>query len=76
MDRAKHQELTEKRGKIIANRVMRDFRASYNLALRIADDPDALPDNPVKAVTFNKERRKWLPLTLFNLAPPRRALSP
>ena len=58
MVRAKHQDLSEKRGKVTANHVMRDFRAAYNLALRIIDDPDLLPDNPVKAVTFNKERRK------------------
>ncbi len=58
MVRAKHQELSETRGKVTANHVMRDFRAAYNLALRIIDDPDQLPDNPVKAVTFNKERRK------------------
>lgn len=56
--RSKHQELTIKHGKVTANRVMRDLRAAYNLALRIIDDPDQLPDNPVKAVTFNKERRK------------------
>jgi integrase len=56
MVRAKHQELTETRGKVTANHVMRDFRAAYNLALRIVDDPDLIPDNPVKAVTFNKVR--------------------
>jgi integrase len=56
MARAKHDALTEGHGKVTANKVMRDFRAAYNLALRIMDDPDALPDNPVKAVTFNKER--------------------
>lgn len=54
--RAKHHELTETRGKVTANHVMRDFRAAYNLALRIVDKPDLLPDNPVKAVTFNKVR--------------------
>ncbi len=58
MVRAKHQELSEKRGKVTANHTMRDFRAGYNLALRVVDNPDLLPDNPVKAVTFNKERRK------------------
>jgi integrase len=58
MVRARHQELTEKRGKVTANHMMRDFRAAYNLALRIIDNPDLLPDNPVKAVTFNKERRQ------------------
>lgn len=56
MVRAKHQELSEKRGKVTANHVMRDLRAAYNLALRIVDNPDLIPDNPVKAVTFNKER--------------------
>ena len=35
---------------------MRDFRAAYNFALKVLDDPDALPGNPVEAVTFNKER--------------------
>jgi integrase len=56
MVRTKHQELTETRGKVTANHVMRDFRAAYNLALRIVDDPALIPDNPVKAVTFNKAR--------------------
>jgi hypothetical protein len=56
--RAKHHELTATRGKVTANHVMRDFRAAYNLALRLVDDADLLPDNPVKAVTFNRVRRK------------------
>ena len=54
--RAKHEELTETRGKVTANPVMRDLRAAYNLALRIIDNPDLLPDNPVKAITFNRVR--------------------
>ena len=58
MVRAKHQELSDTRGKVTANHMMRDLRAAYNLALRIVDNPDLIPDNPVKAVTFNKERRK------------------
>lgn len=58
MVRARHQELSETRGKITANHMMRDLRAAYNLALRVIDNPDLIPDNPVKAVTFNKERRK------------------
>jgi integrase len=58
MVRAKHVAISENHGKVTANHVMRDFRAAYNLALRIIDNPDLLPDNPVKAVTFNKERRK------------------
>ncbi|MFP4043090.1 MAG: hypothetical protein ACLFTP_00755 [Rhodosalinus sp.] len=35
---------------------MRDFRAAYNCALKVVDDPDALPGDPVAAVTLNKER--------------------
>jgi integrase len=58
MVRARHQDLSEKRGKVVANHAMRHFRAAYNLALRVVDDPDLLPANPVVAVTFNKERRK------------------
>ena len=58
MVRARHQLLSDTRGKVTANHVMRDLRAAYNLALRVIDNPDHLPDNPVKAVTFNKERRK------------------
>ncbi len=56
--RAKHHSLSEDRGPTIANQVMRELRAAYNLALRVVDDTDMLPDNPVKAVTFNKQRRK------------------
>ena len=44
--RAKHHELTVERGKVTANHVMRDLRAAYNLALRVIDDPDLLPDTP------------------------------
>jgi integrase len=54
--RKQHNDITKKNGKVTANHAMRDLRAAYNLALRIIDDPDLLPDNPVKAVTFNKER--------------------
>jgi Site-specific recombinase XerD len=54
--REKHKHLTTKHGKRVANQALKIFRAAYNLALKIADDPDTLPDNPVKAVTFNKER--------------------
>ena len=33
---------------------MRDFRAAYNFALKVVDDPDVLPGNPVETVIFNK----------------------
>ena len=57
MCRARHRELSSKNGKVVANQVFREFRAMYNIALRAMDEVDDLPDNPVKAVTFNKERR-------------------
>jgi integrase len=56
MVRQRHETISETIGKTAANQVMRDLRAAYNFALRVIDNPDALPDNPVKAVTFNKER--------------------
>lgn len=56
MCRERHRKITHKNGKIAANLTLREFRAAYNIALRVADDADALPDNPVKAVTFNRER--------------------
>jgi integrase len=56
MARERHQEISVRHGKRVANQALRDFRAAYNLALKVIDDPDSLPDNPVKAVTFNKER--------------------
>lgn len=54
--REKHQRISEKNGPRIANMTLKDFKWAYNFALRVMDDPDALADNPVKAVTFNKER--------------------
>ncbi|WP_417319609.1 tyrosine-type recombinase/integrase [Erythrobacter aureus] len=56
MCRTRHQEITTGHGKYVANQVFREFRAAYNIALRVMDEVDDLPDNPVKAVTFNKER--------------------
>jgi len=56
MAREKHRHISTKHGKAVANNSMRLFRAAYNLALRVVDDPDALPSNPVQAVTFNKVR--------------------
>jgi integrase len=55
---AKHDELSERGHKVLANRVMRDFRAAYNLALKSCDDDHQLRANPIGAITFNKERRK------------------
>jgi integrase len=56
MAREKHRYITEKHGKAVANGAMRIYKAAYNFALRVVDDPDGLPSNPVQAVTFNKVR--------------------
>ena len=54
--REAHRRITRDHGGPSANKTLRDFRAAYNFALKVVDDPDALPGNPVAAVTFNKER--------------------
>lgn len=56
MAREKHRYISTHHGKAVANNAMRPFRAAYNLALRVVGDPEALPGNPVQAVTFNKVR--------------------
>lgn len=54
--REEHKRITQNHGPVVANQALRDFRACYNFALKVSDDPDTLPPNPVIAVTFNKER--------------------
>lgn len=56
MAREEHKRITTGHGPRAANQALKDFRAAYNFALKVVDDPDALPPNPVAAVTFNKER--------------------
>lgn len=56
MAREEHRRITLDHGATVANKAMRDFRAAYNFALKVVDDVDSLPGNPVEAVTFNKER--------------------
>lgn len=56
MARERHRFITNNHGKTVANNGLRVYRAAYNLALRVVDDPDALPSNPVQAVTFNRVR--------------------
>ena len=56
----RHEELTDRRGPYIANRVMQQFRAVYNTAVRRFEH---LPvTNPVIAVTFNRVRRRRDPI--------------
>ena len=54
--RARHALIAERHGKTTASRVLGDFRSSYNFAVKVVDDADALPGNPVTAVSFYKER--------------------
>lgn len=56
MAREKHRYISENNGKAVVNGAMRIYKAAYNFALRVVDEPDMLPDNPIKAVTFNKVR--------------------
>jgi integrase len=56
MAREEHQRITKQHGSRTANMALKDFRTCYNFALKVCDDPDSLPPNPVSAVTFNKER--------------------
>ena len=56
MARERHRRISTQHGKAAANSAFRVFKAAYNLALRVVDDPDGLPSNPVQAVTFNKVR--------------------
>lgn len=56
MARERHRHITKNHGKVAANSAFRVFRAAFNLALRVLDDVDALPGNPVQAVTFNRVR--------------------
>jgi len=58
MARERHRYISTHNGKTVANNALRLFQAAYNLTLRVVDDADALPDNPVKAVTYNKVRSK------------------
>lgn len=56
MAREEHRRVTKDHGPRSANQIFKDFRAAYNFAMKVVDDPDALPGNPIAAVTFNKER--------------------
>ncbi len=56
MARERHRRISTHHGKAAANSAFRVFKAAYNLALRVVDDVDSLPSNPVQAVTFNRVR--------------------
>lgn len=52
----RHSELTRGPGAVTANHAMRVLRAIYNHARKI--DRELPPENPVSAVTFNRESRR------------------
>ena len=56
MARERHCRISTHHGKAAANSAFRVFKAAYNLALRVVDNVDSLPGNPVQAVTFNRVR--------------------
>ena len=56
MSRERHRRISTRHGKAAANSAFRVFKAAYNLALRVVDDVDSLPGNPVQTVTFNRVR--------------------
>jgi hypothetical protein len=56
MARERHRYISAHHGKVAANAAMRVFKSAYNLALRVVDNVDSLPGNPIFAVTFNRVR--------------------
>ena len=56
----RHEDLSERSGPYVANRVLQQFRAVYNTAARRFEDLPAI--NPVIAVTFNRLRRRREPI--------------
>ncbi len=56
----RHEDLSERSGPYVANRVLQQFRAIYNTAARRFEELPAT--NPVVAVTFNRVRRRREPI--------------
>jgi hypothetical protein len=54
MARERHRRVSIKHGKAAANSALRVFKSAYNLALRVVDDIDSLPRDPVEAATYNR----------------------
>lgn len=52
--RAKHHKISEENGPVQANHVMRNLRAAYNYAIKLAEEDEAI-FNPVKGLSFNHE---------------------
>jgi integrase len=53
---AEHKRITAGAGDVAANKVLRDFRALWNLAVKQSDQPERFPPKcPVASVTMNAE---------------------
>jgi integrase len=53
---AAHKRITAGAGDVAANKVLRDFRAAWNLAVKQSDHPERFPSKcPVASVTMNAE---------------------
>jgi integrase len=61
----RHEDLTVRCGPYVANRVLAQFRAIYNTAVRRFEDLP--PTNPTIAVTFNRLRRRRDPIPWADL---------
>lgn len=64
---SEHARLTESSGAVSANRVLRDFRAVWNLAAKQTDALDGAPRCPVASVTMNREVSKRTDAIVPNL---------
>lgn len=53
--RPKHAELAQRHGRVTKNEALGAFRTGHAFALKVCDDAESLPDNPVGAVSFLKE---------------------
>ncbi len=54
--RAEHERLTAASGPVAANKALRCFRQAWNIMAKQSDDP--LPSNPVRGVTFHRQRAR------------------
>jgi integrase len=59
-----HRAITEECGPYVANRVMREFRAIWNTALKVHEEVGV---NPTVAVQWNKEHRRQEPIVWADL---------
>jgi integrase len=66
MCRERHAKVLAEVGPVAANHALRALRTTYNFAKRVHDSP--LPENPVDAVTFARERAANRSIATVDLA--------